>query len=86
VDFETHLWYRADDLDCKLSILAVTGSDDFSECALTKQVDQVVSVADAASFLYDVVSVFVIDLVVALKTLRKVSDRSIVDGVFDLRR
>lgn len=72
-DFRTYLWYRADDLDSKLSILAVTGSDDFAECTLTKQVDQVVAIADAASFLYNVVSIFIVDLVVVLVTLRKVS-------------
>lgn len=82
----TYLWYGADDLDSKFSILAVTGSDDFSECALTKQVDQVVATADAASFLYNVVSVLVIDLVGALVTLRGISDRSTVEGVFNLRR
>jgi hypothetical protein len=82
----TYLWYCADDLDCKLSILAVTGSDDFSECALTKQIDQVVTTANAASFLYNVVPVLVIDLVGALVTLRRISDRSTVEGAFDLRR
>ena len=81
-----YLWYRTNNLHGELFVLAVTGSNDLAECALTKQVDQVVATADAASFLYNVVSVLVIDLVGALVTLRGISDRSTVEGVFNLRR
>ena len=67
-----YLWYRTNNLHGELFVLAVTRSNDLAECALTKQVDQVVSIGDAAALLHDVVAIFVVNLVVVLVALQVV--------------
>jgi len=71
-----YLWHRTNNLDGKLLVLAIAGSNNLAECALSQQVHQVVSVGDAAALLHDVVTVFVVNLFV-LVALQVVSDRSL---------
>jgi hypothetical protein len=71
-----YLWHRTNNLHGKLLVLAVAGSNNLAECALSQQVHQVVSVGDAAALLHDVVTIFVVNLLV-LVALQIVSDRSL---------
>ncbi len=71
-----YLWHRTNNLHSELFVLAVSGPDNLAECALAQQIDQIISIGNAAALLHNVVTVFVVNLVVVLVALQIVSDHS----------